>query len=436
VKVVVLGYGDQGKSAYEYWKKLGDDVAIRDSREDIEMPEGASFKLGPDFLKDLDQFDLIVRAAPSIHPRDIGAANSPAIFKKVTSNTNEFFRVCPTKNIIGITGTKGKGTTSTLTARMLESFGKKVHLGGNIGIPPLELLKDGIEVDDWVVLEIANFQLIDIHYSPPIAACLMVEPEHLNWHADMEEYVLSKAQLFEYQKPEDIAIYYSENEISKSIADHSKGLKIPYYKTPGAYIKNDAVVIDDKVICQTNELKLLGTHNWQNVCAAVTVVWQISQDVSAIKSVLTTFGGLEHRLEFVRELDGVKYYNDSFASGPGSCSAALDAIKGPKVVIMGGLERGIPLDGLVETTTQHNDDLRKVVIIGESAKRLASELSEGGFTNYVLEPSKDINVIVATAKSYTESGDSLILSPGFASFDMFKNFTERGLQFKAAVERL
>lgn len=179
MKIAILGYGEQGRAAYEYWNRNGNNITVCDQNESVELPANVDKQLGKNYLHDLEIFDLIVRS-PSVHPSDISDANSSAILDKVTTVTDEFFRVCPTKNIIGVTGTKGKGTTSTLIARMLEADGKTVHLGGNIGTPPLDMLKAGIEDKDWVVLELANFQLIDIKHSPHIAVCLMVVPEHMD----------------------------------------------------------------------------------------------------------------------------------------------------------------------------------------------------------------------------------------------------------------
>src|ERR1700741_4499183 len=348
------------------------------------VPEGAHTQLGPDYLSKLDQYDLIVRT-PILHPRDIVAANpeTPNILDKVTSNTNEFFRACPSKKVIAVTGTKGKGTTSTLITKMLEAAGKRVHLGGNIGIPPLELLKDDIKPEDYVVLELANFQLIDLRYSPHIAVCLMVVPEHLDWHEDMEEYISAKQQLFIHQNSNDVAIYYALNENAESIADASEGTLIPFFKEPGAIVKNGSIVIDTKQICKTDELKLLGEHNWQNVCAAVTAVWQITQDTEAIRKAAINFSGLPFRIELRREVNKVRYYNDSFATGQGATIAAIDAIKEPKVLIIGGYDRGLDLTELAEEVVAASESIRKVVLIGVAAERTAQLFTEHGFTNFV-----------------------------------------------------
>ena len=379
----------------------------------------------------------MVRGAPTIHPKDIVAANGPEILTKVTSNTNEFLRVCPTKNVIGVTGTKGKGTTSTLIAKMLETAGQRVHLGGNIGIPPLELLKNDIKPEDWVVLELANFQLIDLRISPHIAVCLMVVPEHLNWHADMAEYILAKSQLFAHQSSDDIAIYYSENDISREVAAAGAGHKLTFYRTPGAFVNGNMITIDGQEVCTTNELKLLGAHNWQNVCAAITAVWQTGvRDLAALRSVATSFSGLPHRLEKVRELDGVTYYNDSFAATPDAAIAALTAIPGKKVLLLGGFDRGLPIDHVAKACAENTESIRKVILLGASAERVKGVFDTAGFTNYEVTTAKTMPEIVVIAKGAAQAGDAILLSPGFASFDMFKNFEDRGLQYKAAVNAL
>ncbi len=429
MKIAILGWGSQGQSAYEYWNRDGNQLTIRDANEQIVVPNGVTAQLGADYLTNLDNFDLLIRT-PALHPRDIVAANRPEILDKVWSNTNEFFKVCPTKNIIAVTGTKGKGTTSTLIAKMLEAAGKKVHLGGNIGIPPLELLKAGIQLDDFVVLELANFQLIDLKTSPHIAVCLIVESEHMDWHEDMEEYIAAKQQLFINQSPEDIAIYYAKNENSHSIACASEGQLIPYYKKPGAEVIDNTIQINGQTICKTDELKLLGQHNWQNVCAAVTVVWQVVQDISAMHSVLTNFTGLEHRLELVRELNGVKYYDDSFGTTPNTAQVAIEAFTQPKVVILGGSDKGASFNELAQTVK--NNNVRAVVVIGKMGKPISEALQKLGYKN-IVEGGNTMSEIVATAHAQAQLGDVVLLSTACASFDMFKNYQDRGEQFKSAV---
>ncbi len=430
MNIAILGYGSQGASALTYWNTPDNAITVCDKNTELTLPDGVRAQLGASYLDELERFDLIVRS-PSIHPRLIDASVLP----KVTSNTNEFMRVCPSRNIIGVTGTKGKGTTSTIITRMLEASGRRVHLGGNIGTPPLEMLKENIAPDDWVVLELANFQLIDLQYSPHTAVCLMVEPEHLDWHTDINDYVRAKQQLFVHQASEDRAIFYAPNELSQKVVSASPGVHIPFFATPGALVQDNRIVIGDTDICAVSEIKLLGEHNWQNICAAITAVWPIIQDVKPIRETIKSMAGLPFRIELRTEINGVRFYNDSFATAPGATIAAIQAIPGAKILILGGHDRGLPLDELCDAIAQA-DDIRKIVAIGASSDRLVASLQEHGYTNIIQSDEKTMKPIVALAQSYAEPGDAVVLSPSFASFDMFKNFEERGRAFNAAVEDL
>lgn len=446
MKIAILGFAGQGRSAYRYWSKPENEITICDFDAKISVPQGAKAQLGEDYLKNLDRFDLLVRT-PALHPTDIVRANpdAPDILRKVWTNTNEFFKVCPSRNIIGVTGTKGKGTTSTLIANMLEAAGKTVHLGGNIGIPPLEMLHNTIQPNDWVVLELANFQLIDLQASPPIAVCLMVVPEHMDWHADMKEYVTAKQQLFLHQKSDNVAIYYAGNTHSKEVVSVSQGQKIPYYTPPGAFVDQTVIRIADQAICRVDELKLLGQHNWQNVCAAVTAVWQVTQDIDAMRKVLTTFSGLEHRLELVREIDGVTYYDDSFGTAPETAIVAIQAFERPKVVILGGSDKGASYEKLARTIKESN--VRQVILIGNTThpryRAAAPDIADAlkrenvaNITSLVKPGGSSMAEIVTAAQAAAQPGDVVLLSAGCASFDMFANYKDRGEQFKAAVQAL
>jgi len=430
MRVAIIGYGIEGQSAAEYWKHLGDDITICDQGEDITVPDYATAQLGAGYLHDLDKFDLIVRSA-GINPNII-LANNPHVGDKITSVMNEFLRVCPTKNIVGITGTKGKGTTSTLIAEMLRATGKEVFLGGNIGLSPLDFLPH-VTVESWVVLEMSSFQLYDLHYSPHIAVCLMVAPEHLNWHTDMDDYLDAKSNLFRYQKSHDIAIYYAENTDSHRVASSSKGAKLTYFAPPGAYVADNHIMIDNQVLCDVTGLKLLGAHNWQNICAAVTAVWQVTQDVKAIRRVLSTFSGLEHRLEFVREFEGVAYFDDSFGTAPQTAIVALEAFSQPKIIILGGSNKGIPFDSLGEAVIQNN--VSQVITIGETAPLIEAALKEAGFSA-ITRGGNTMEAIVATARKLAKPGDVVLLSPACASFGMFPNYKVRGAEFQRAVQAL
>lgn len=449
MKIAILGFGSQGNAALLYWRQLdpANQITVCDRNEATELPDGVAGKLGDNYLADLDTFDLLVRS-PSLHPRDIVAANpdAPDILKKVTTVTNEFFRVSPTKNIIGVTGTKGKGTTCSLILEILKTAGKTAYLGGNFGTPPLELLEQDLQPTDWVILELANFQLIDLAYSPPIAVCVMVAPEHLDWHTDIEEYVTAKSQMFVHQKTEDLAVFNRLNERSRKIASVSPGIKISYevpepgdvpLETTGAYVKDGTIYMNDVTVCETAEVSLRGHHNIQNVCAAIAATWEvINGDTEVIKKAVHSLKGLPNRIEPIRVVNEVTYYNDSFAAAPGATVAALDAIPEPKVAIIGGFDRMLPLEELIASIQSHEGDIRKLLLIGAAADRVAKECTENGLTNFEITEAKTMPEIVTQAAAFAQPGDVVILSPGFPSFDMFANFAERGKEFRRAVEKL
>ena len=435
MKIAILGFGLQGRSVYEFYNSPSNQITICDQFTPDDLPVNVELQSGESYLTRLDRFDLIFRS-PVIHPDDIVRANDRKVLEKVTTNTNEFMRLCPSQNTIGITGTKGKGTTSFLIARMLEALGKKVHLGGNIGIPPLDLLKNNIQSKDYVVLELANFQLIDFKYRAHIALCLLIEPEHLDWHSDLDQYYRAKTELFRHQTKEDIAIYYSKNDNSKRIASTGPAKLIPYFESPGALVAGNHIVIDGIPIIRINEIKLLGAHNLQNICAAVTAVWQIENNEIILAQVIRDFEGLPYRLEMRKDNLGIKYFNDSFASAPTATIAAIDSIRGNKVLIIGGKDRKLDLTKLIEKIKNNINQIKQLIIIGEASNRIENELKKINFENYIVVKSEDMNEIVKLASSYASSGDSVILSPGFPSFDMFKNFEDRGNQFNEAVAKL
>ncbi len=439
MNVAIVGFATEGMVSARHFLAQGHSVTVCDQDEYLTVPPEYQSQLGSAYLENLGGYDVIVRSA-GINPSVILAKN-PDVENKITTAVDVFLRECPTKSVIGITGTKGKGTTSTLTAKMLEAAGKTVWLGGNIGRSPLEFI-DEIQPDDWVVLELSSFQLCDIQHAPHIATCLMVVPEHLNWHVDMADYIRAKAQLFAHQNRDDVAIYYAENQVSKEIADSSPGQKLPYCAPPGACVENDLIVIGDQEICHTSELKLLGKHNWQNACAAVTTIWhalqpqtpgEIDRVKTAIRGVLTTFTGLEHRLEFVRELDGVQYYDDSFGTTPETAIVAIQAFDQPKVIILGGSDKGASYDDLARTVAKSK--IRKALLIGDQAQRIQLALETTGFHEF-MAGGNTMSEILSNARSFAQPGDIVLLSTGCASFGMFENYKDRGNQFKQGVKAL
>lgn len=425
MKVGIVGFGTEGQAALHYWQASGDDVTVLDADEHKLVPNGVERVLGVKYLEDLDRFDLVVRSP----------GNKPWVFKtkaRVTSGTREFLEKCPAP-VIGITGTKGKGTTATLVARILESAGKRAWLGGNIGVPVLDLLPK-IQPSDWVVMEMSSFQLMDSERSPHIAVCLMIAPEHLDWHRSLEEYVAAKGNIFAHQVPGDMAVYHAHNKYASKLAHLSTGRRVPYLEAPGAEVRGGRVVVGDVEICLVDEVGLIGPHNLENVCAAVTATWDVVQrNPAPVRKAVNAFSGLPHRLEPVREVGAVKYVNDSFAANPVAAVAALHSFQEPKVVVLGGMDRGLDLSELAGAVAEA--DVRRALLVGEAAGKLENALRSAGFAGYE-HVFGGMPEIVDRARAAAQPGDVVLLSPGCPSFDMFRNFQDRGEQFKAAVAGL
>ncbi len=420
-KVAILGYGVEGKSAYAYWSNLGAEITICDARADLELPDGVKSQLGANYLEGLDSFDLLVRS-PGIRP-DMIKSDVP-----VTSVTREFMAKCPAL-IIGVTGTKGKGTTSTLIAKMLEAAGKTVWLGGNIGTPALDFL-ESVKPTDYVVLELSSFQLMDVTQSPNVAVCLMVVPDHLDYHGHMDAYMEAKSNIFCFQTTDDTAVYNADQPEVERLAQLSAGVKIPYGKPGGAYVKGNEVYYREQKICSVADVGLLGKHNLENICAAVAATFDLIGQAQPMAQAIKEFKGLPHRLEEVGVFNGVRYINDSFAANPISAAAALAVFDQPKVVILGGFDRGIDQSGLVDAVKAAN--VRQVILVGQMATKLSGLLEGVDYKTYQVA-SGDMTEIVRLAMAEAKPGDVVLLSPGSPSFDMFKNFADRGEQFKAAV---
>ncbi|HSX41195.1 MAG TPA: UDP-N-acetylmuramoyl-L-alanine--D-glutamate ligase [Candidatus Saccharimonadales bacterium] len=425
MKVAILGYGIEGQSAARYWGAQGHDITICDSNADIALSSEYAAKLGPNYLKDLDQFDLIVRSQ-SVNPISFITT------KPVTSITNEFLNQCPVP-IIGVTGTKGKGTTSSLIAKILEAAGRKVHLGGNIGTSPLDFLDD-IRDGDLVVLEMSSFQLMGITRSPQVAVMLMIAPDHLDWHADLGEYAQAKANIFKFQTPDDIAVYNCSNTESLRLGQASRARHLPFNSRSGAWVDDETVKFKDQSICETGDVGLVGPHNLENICAAVAATWDMTEgNVEAIRTAIKAFKGLEHRLELAGEVGGVRYYDDSFSTNPDTAIAAIKAFKEPKVVILGGSDKKADFSRLAEEVKMGK--IRQVILIGKTGLQIKKALDRAGFKHYQEGPGQ-MPEIVKLAASVAKAGDVVLLSPASASFDLFKNYKDRGDQFQAAVKSL
>ncbi|MGB4767728.1 MAG: UDP-N-acetylmuramoyl-L-alanine--D-glutamate ligase [Candidatus Saccharimonas sp.] len=408
MKVVIAGYGVEGRASFLYWRTLGAEVAIADQRDTLpDAPEEVQLILGADAFDKLADFDVVVRS-PSIRPDRLPYGD------KVWSATNEFLSKCPAP-VIGVTGTKGKGTTSSLVASILRASGKNVHLVGNIGVPALQVLPD-IKDGDIVVYELSSFQLWDAVRSPHIAVVLGIEPDHLDVHASFEEYVAAKANIARHQTPNDTVIFYEHNQYSRAIAAQSLGRRVAY-----------PFPIDDVA----GSLAIPGAHNVDNASAAVAAVREYTDDVELIRRGLAAFSGLPHRLKLVAEKNGVGYYDDSIATTPGSAIAAMRSFDAPKVLILGGSDKGVMYDEVVSVAQQTNTSILAIGQTGEAIYTLCLQFGVPVERERELMPE-----VVRHATTMAQGKGVVLLSPASASFDQYRSYSDRGDQFIKAVEEL
>jgi UDP-N-acetylmuramoylalanine--D-glutamate ligase len=335
----------------------------------------------------------------------------------ITSKTKLFFQYSPTKNIIGVTGTKGKGTTTTLIYEMLKAGGKEVFIGGNIGKPLFSEI-DSMTPKSWVVIEMSSFQLIDMEVSPHIAVVLMVTQEHLDWHKDNDEYVRAKGSITKFQGANDFVVVNKDYPNSVKIGQMGKGQKVWVSGRDWA-----------------GQMRLRGEHNRENMAAAAAAAKIAGVQYLVINKVAGEFKGLEHRLEEVATVGGVMYFDDSFSTVPETTMAAIKAFNEPVVLIAGGSEKGSDFTELGKVIVGAKN-VRAVLVIGLMAERISRAIQQAGGGVEVMPGGETMGQIVHKAHDIARAGDVVVLSPAAASFDMFKNYKDRGVQFKSQVYKL
>lgn len=432
MNIALLGYNIENASVYDFLKSKHSDAAftVYDQRDSParELPAGVDFVGGLDSFMDVEA-DLVVRS-PGVSPHKINPA------AQVTTATQLFFENSPTKHIIGVTGSKGKGTTCSLIASILRAGGHQTHLVGNIGQPALGEI-DKIGPDDVVVYELSSFQLWDLTISPRTAVILMIEPDHLDVHVDMNEYVGAKSHITAYQSSSDRLVYQSQNQLTSAIAGASIASKIAVSSPDGVHVRDGYFWYGEQKLCSTSQVKLQGSHNLDNAAAAIAASWSMVSDPAIIADGLAAFTGLPHRLKHVGAAGGVDYYDDSIATTPGSVIASIKSFDQPKILIVGGSDKGADYQPLAEAVAG-DESVKLVITIGANGDRIADSLSEAGKNGRVSRQSglATMGQIVEFASQSAQSGDVVILSPAAASFDMFSSYQDRGDQFIAAVGTL
>lgn len=333
----------------------------------------------------------------------------------------------------GITGTNGKSTVTTLVGLMLEKAGKKTLVAGNIGNALTET-PELLHGQDWVVVELSSFQLEDIDtFRPRVATILNITQDHLDRYADITEYGAAKARIFENQHKDDVLVLNFDDPLVRALAARAPSRIVPFSRfekhASGAYVENGNLVVRNEIICPVDEILIKGVHNLENAMAASAVALAAGADRASVAAVLREFPGLEHRLEFVAEKDGVTYINDSKGTNVGAVVKSVEGFTRPVILIAGGLDKGSDFSPLFDLFRQK---VKLLVLIGKAAEKMAKAV--GTATETVL--AKTLQDAVQLAAKRAAEGDVVLLSPACASFDMFKDFEDRGRQFKEAVRNL
>ena len=448
-KVAFIGTGVSHNDLIRLFLKKGISVTILDRKtkdkfEDIynEFKSlGADFILGDEYLDSLNKFDVVFRT-PGMY------FNNPALTKAredgvvVTSEMEVFFDLCPCK-IYAVTGSDGKTTTTTLISEMLSESGFTVYKGGNIGKALLPVIEN-IKENDRAVVELSSFQLISMRESPDVAVITNIAPNHLDVHGTMEEYIESKVNIIAHQTAFSRTVLNLDNEITNGLSSKVRGklVKFSRHSVPerGAYLNENNVLCykengEVTEVVKAEDIRIPGMHNVENYLTAISAVWGEVKPETIVK-VAKNFGGVEHRIEFVRELDGVKWYNDSIATSPTRVLAGLNSFNQKLIVIAGGYDKKIPFEPMAETV---NEKVKALILMGLTAPKIEKAITEAA--NYNPENIKiyhadSMENAVEIAKEISTSGDIVTLSPACASFDLYPNFEVRGNHYKRLVEAL
>ncbi len=443
-RVAVIGLGISNMPLVERLLDAGVTVLACDKRrrEDfnglIESLErrGLETALGPDYLERLQGADVIFRT-PGLRPDLPQLVKAVEGGARLTSEMEVFLTLCPCR-IIAVTGSDGKTTTTTIIAGMLKAAGYRTFVGGNIG-NPLLCMVDEIRPDDIVVLELSSFQLLTMKQSPSIAVITNLAPNHLDVHKDLDEYVAAKRNIFAYQDACDKLVLNADNDITAGFAQEARGQVTLFSRKKtldhGVYLKDGMVLYCGRPILHVEDVLIPGLHNLENYMAAIAVVEDLVPD-EVIREFARTFGGVAHRIELVRELNGVRWYNDSIASSPSRTIAGLRSFTQQVILIAGGYDKHIPYDVLGPEITAH---VKTLLLTGDTAEKIKTAVLEApdycpGAPEII--DCDDLKGAVERACGLAQPGDVVIMSPASASFDRFKNFEERGNVFKNLVNAL
>ena len=448
-RVAIIGLGVSNIPLIDYFHNLGASVAFFDKRPVEKLDKEAVQKihnynfdlyLGENNLENLKGFSIIFRS-PSCRP------DTPEIVDEVrkgtvlTSEIEMLMQTCPA-TIIGITGSDGKTTTTSLIYEIIKQSGKKCYLGGNIGLPLFTKVRE-MTPEDVVVLELSSFQLMDMQISPHIAVITNISPNHLDIHKSYEEYIDAKKNIFKSQNKNDILVINYDNEITKEFKNEANG-KVIYFSRKTKL--DDGIIYDDEKIkeCKdkvrrhilnVKDIHLRGVHNYENVCAAIAATASLVEPEVQAKAI-QNFKGVAHRLEFVREIDGVKWYNDSIGTSPTRTIAGLNSFDEKIVLIAGGYDKHLDYEPIAEPILKK---VKTLILIGQTSTKIFNAVKQKEEEQNVkidIYKANTLEDAVQKAKEYAKPNQVILFSPASASFDMFKNFEERGNKFKELVKNL
>ena len=436
-KVSVIGIGISNRPLIKYLVSLGAVVTAYDKKtkemlgdiaQELESM-GVVLSLGDNYLDNLSG-DVIFKT-PGMrydNPNLLKARENGSI---ITSEMEVFFEICPA-GIIAITGSDGKTTTTTLIHTMLKEAGYTAHLGGNIGTPLMTKAEE-MKTTDYAVLELSSFQLHTMKKSPHIAVITNITPNHLDWHTDYQEYIDAKKNIARSLNKNDILVTNKNNEEARKIGESLK-CECRFFSSVDdatVYLKDEVIYYKDEPVLKTKDIKIPGHHNVENYMAAIAAVYDIvGKDV--VQKVAREFGGVPHRIELVRTINGVRYYNSSIDSSPNRTINTLNVFSEPVVLIAGGKDKGIPYDEIGQPIKEH---VKTLILIGATSKLIddAVKSVNGNITTFYVNTYEEA---VKLAKDNAVSGDVVLLSSASTSFDMFNNFEERGNLFKELVQKL
>ena len=439
-RIAVLGIGVSNRPLIRMLLRFGISVTACDRTERDQLDsevleleaEGAVLRVGAGYLDGLTA-DVVFRT-PGMHPNIPALRTLREQGATITSEMEAFFAVCPCP-ILAVTGSDGKTTTTTLIAEILKHAGKIVWVGGNIGQPLLPLA-DQMQADDLAVVELSSFQLMNMKQSPHVAVITNLAPNHLDVHKDMAEYVEAKENLYLHQSAGDLVVLNADNAITASFGPKVKGDCVWFSRQEkpkrGAWFDGDTIWYNDKAVMNRSDILLPGLHNVENYMAALCAVQEYAEATDVL-AVARSFGGVEHRIELVRTMDGVRWYNDSIASSPSRTIAGLHSFEQKVILIAGGYDKKIPFDVLGPEIVAH---VKELILCGATAEKIRQAVIS---SDDYAEGKPEITVVhslaqaVQVASARAKPGDIVTLSPACAAFDQFKNFMVRGRAFKELV---